>query len=304
MAYLSSNISSPFFMGHPISSDNKSSDDTAHLNSDFFVKGDDISEPTSYYQIDEDVYFISGETQAYKFDRKNLKKSFKKLRKHAHVRLEDLDKDNTHRLKSIVQVIKSFYGTKDMYDIVIKDMKCVFSDVDNIKPGTVAAFFAGCYTKDNFPGPVGCNPKCVASIRPSDGTIFETCDDTVLTYKKSQGFVSLNKKESCHAYVYVDFDDFPGFTRSDIAKLEDADIKHVTLIIGDDNGTYKEVHNAVNVSELPLNPNNDTTVTGTGTTTTEPSSANKGAGIAFFVILLALLLILAFVFYRYRKMNY
>ena len=161
---LGSNINSPLFMADPVPVRHNGNQTSSHNNDQsIFVKGDDPKENSNgtYEHIggDEDVFIVNSQGGSFQLHRNTLKEALIELKTQANVSIRQLSPTNTESFRSIVEALRLLYGSQALYDLVLTDIRAVFSDVKDIKPGTVAAFFIGCFNDDKYPGPMGCSPK-------------------------------------------------------------------------------------------------------------------------------------------------
>lgn len=298
----SNNINSPLFMADPVPVRRGTQMNvTANSDQSYFVKGDDVkNNNTGTYEHvggEEDVFIINGQGKSFQLNRKALKDTLTDLKKQAHVSVRHLNPEHTESFRSIVEALRLLYGSQALYDLVLTDIRTVFADVKDVKPGTVAAFFIGCFNDDKFPGPMGCSPKCAASLPPAEGTPgYTNCDDLVLIYSEGL-FSSLNEKRSTHAYIYIADPNFVGFTSENLRQLRGADIENVSLIFGNQDGSYREVTSPLAIDQLPHKESEgDAKVT--TAQTTEETNNNAGAGIALAIIIIVIIILLFIVLYR------
>lgn len=310
---LGSSINSPLFMVDPVPVRSSGTHNGPHNNNQsFFVKGDDLqSTVTDSYQHvggEEDVFIINGPAESFQLHRKTLKEALEELKTQANVPLRQLNAQHTESFRSIVEALRLLYGSQALYDLILTDIRAVFIDIKDVRPGTVAAFFIGCFNDDKFPGPMGCSPKCAASLPPTEGTPgYNNCDDLVLIYSDGL-FSSLNEKRSTHAYVYIGDHEFPGFSLDNVRQLRDAGIENASLIFGNQDGSYREVTGALSLDQLPLRPepaepeksnaspsSNQSAPKENGST--GPSQSN-GTGLIFAIIIIVIIVLLLIVLYR------
>jgi len=302
-----SNINSPAFMKDPVTLDT-SKNTGAALDSDktVLIKGDknELSDVYEHVGGEEDVYIIKGQGTSFQLHRKTLKETLNELKTHSHVSIKHLKPEHAESFRSIVDALRLLYGSQALYNLILTDIKSVFSDVKDIKPGTLAAFFIGCFHDNKFPGPLGCSPKCASSLTPPDGTPgYNACEDLVLIYLDGT-FNSLNEKKTQHAYIYVGEGQFLGFTAENIKQLADAGIVTVTLIYGNVDGSYREMANSVKLDLLPIK--NVKTVsskvsTNSSDSTSSSSSSNSTAAVVFIIVILIILILLVLLAYAYNK---
>lgn len=295
-------LNSPLFMIDPVPNQ---SDSTSEVQR-FIFKGDGIdstkpieSKTGAYEKVGgiDDLYNVNTPTGAFQLSRSELKKTLLELKQFAKVSVRNLDTVRTESFRVIVEALRLLFGSQALYDLVLTDIRDIFADVTDIKPGTVAAYFIGCFSDDKFPGPMGCSPKCAASLPPVDGTPgYNNCDDLVLIF--SEGiFSSLNDKRSKHVHIYIDGIDFKGFTPDNIKQLQEAEIEQASLIFGNPDGSYREVTSPLAIDKLPVQ---GATVVPVETTTTQSTSTttDNTAGIIFAVILTIIIILLLYVLYR------
>lgn len=298
---LGSHITSSLFMSDPVpvrQSGNYSI--SHHIDQSYFVKGDDTKNNIldTYERVggEEDVFIINSEGGSFQLHRKTLREILAELKTQANVSVRQLSAEQTESFRSIVEALRLLYGSQALYDLVLTDIRNVFNDVKDVKPGTVAAFFIGCFNDDKFPGPMGCSPKCAASLPPSEGTPgYANCDDLVLIYNEGL-FSSLNAKQSIHAYIYIEDVNFSGFTTENIRQLQGAGIENASLIFGNNDGSYREITSATAVTELPKKTENQPTTTQTDSSSS--SSNATGAGVVFAIIIIVIIILLIVLFYR------
>ena len=301
---LGSSISSPLFLVDPVSTHNNVSHNNSYINDhSFLVKGEESPTtvnvtPESPNNNDEtDVLIISGKGESFKLNRNTLREALQELKSQAHVSLRQLNPEQTELFRSIVEALRLLYGSQGLYDIIITDIRNVFNDVKDIKPGTVAAFFIGCFNDDKFPGPMGCSPKCAASFPPTEGTPgYTNCDDLVLIYSDGL-FSSLNEKQSSHAYIYIDDPEFAGFTTENINQLRSANIENCSLIFGNQDGSYREVTGALSLNQLPRK--SEITVNKNQVNSNDNGSNSSGStGIIFLIVIIIIMILLLIILYR------
>jgi hypothetical protein len=292
---LGSSINSPLFMADPLPVLNDGLPTYSEQpENTYLVKGDDTKDeiPDTYEHVggEEDVFIINNQGGSFQLHRKTLRDILTQLKSQSSVSVRQLSPDHSESFRSIVEALRLLYGSQALYDLVLSDIRDVFSDVTDIKPGTVSAFFIGCFNDDKFTGPMGCSPKCAASLPPSEGTPgYANCDDLVLIYT-DRLFSSLNVKRSPHAYIYIEDPNFVGFTQDNISQLSEAGIENASLVFGNHDGSYREITSALSLNELPLQSNDNTKAT--------QEEQSNNAGVVFAVIILLIIVLLLIVLYR------
>lgn len=304
---LGSNINSPLFMADPVPvRRNGNQSGTHNTDQSFMVKGDEPKDTTadSYTHVggEEDVFIINGQGGPFQLHRKTLKETLAELKTQAGVSVRQLSPEHTESFRSIVEALRLLYGSQALYDLVLNDIRAVFSDVKDVKPGTVAAFFIGCFNDDKFPGPMGCSPKCAASLPPAEGTPgYANCDDLVLIYSEGL-FSSLNEKRSTHAYIYIGDANFPGFSTENVRQLKEAGIENASLIFGNPDGSYREVTSPLAIDQLPRKVESQEAAPQNTTSSSDGSSSSSSVGaVVFVIIMIVIIILLLVILYRANR---
>lgn len=230
----------------------------AKLTSGYFVHSEDKSE-TEYvvkgkdeYHIErkkdrsgEDVIILKSGSDVIDIPFSALKKKLLSLFEVRNTRLHDLSQEHGDELRSITTIMSSLYNTS-CYNEVIELIDSIFSKGGNdIKPGTVYAYFYGCKVQTNFT-PFSCSPLCSGSIQPVDmGNGWETCDKlTILFNGKNRQFSVMNNPQNKEdAYIYIE-------NGSDLGVLTDAEkrslahlgVKRIKVISYDRNNRTSNVN--------------------------------------------------------------
>lgn len=258
----------------------------------FYTKGDGGVIPPN-----DDIYTVKVSGGYFQLQRNTFKDHLAELKKYSNTYINDLDPERTEIFKSVGESLRVLYGYP-VYDVIMKDVTDYFADVKDVKPGTVASFFVGCSNNTGFPYGIGCNPKCVSSLPPSNNNPeLYTCNDSVLIYRNNT-LSFLNNKNSSHAYIYVDYPNPTGFTPDNIKQLQSYGITTVTLIYGNVDGTYRQVSpTPLPLNSLPICLSQD----GSSIQNSQTTSTSY-AGIFWFLVFI-IIIILIFVYFYYRN-NY
>lgn len=279
---------------------NPSAPSKAKSEQPFFVKGkNDIT-----YRREggkDDIFHIKTNDGTYKLSRKDLKDALEDLKTQSNIPVKQLAENYSESFESILEALKFLYGSSELYQIIHEDIKNVFKDIKKIIPGTVAAFFVGCSSDEKFPGPIGCDPRCAASLPPGESIPgYSNCDDLVLAYMNGT-FSALNNKKSPHAYIYIGDVDFNGFPIEHIDQLRKEKIENATLIFNhaDSDKSYKEVSSVIHIDKLPqkqviLKQNLGQTENNTNSN----DGTGAGAGVAIAIIIVIVIIILLIVLYQ------
>lgn len=277
-------------------STNPSNVTKAKSSQTFFVKGkDDI---TYHHEGGaDDIFTIKNSEGTFKLSRKDLRQALEDLKTQSNIPVKQLAPSYAELLESIFEALKFLYSSKELYGMIHSDIKDIFKDVKKAIPGTVAAFFIGCSVDKDFPGPMGCDPRCAASIPPGESVPgYSDCDDLVLAYINSM-FSSINGKKSAHAYIYIGDTNFNGFPVEHIEQLKKEKIEKATLIFAhtDSDKSYKEISSPINIDKLPQKQEQ---IKETNLTQTNDVSCDSSAGIAIVVIIVIVIIVLLILLYQ------
>lgn len=242
-------------------------------------------------QSGDGTMIINGPNGSFKINQHNLRERLHTLKSQVAVPIKSLDPTHGANFSSIVEVMRLLHASPALYNIILADIQSIFSNIGPVVPGTVGSFFMGCFNNDSFSGPMGCNPKCAASLSPPEGTPgFSTCSELVLIYSNGY-FSALNTERTPRAFIYIGNADFTGFTKDNITQLADAGVEQATLIYGNADGSYREITDPIPIASLPQS------TASTLTTTSTDSSSSTAAAVVFGIILgLLVLALLYFVF--------
>lgn len=295
-------IKSPLFALDPLSKTDSPTDSiVTPVERKFITKGDGTNDLdgnkntiNSYEHIggQDDSFIVNTDTGSYHLHRAVLKESLIELKEFATITIKELTPNANETFRSVVEALRLLYGSQALYDIILTDIRTIFSDVKEIIPGTVSAFFIGCFATDKFPGEPGCDPKCTGSL-PQPKNILEkqTCDELVLIYENEM-FGSLNDKRSPLAFIYIGQPDFTVFTHDNIRQLKSAGVERAILVMGNPDGSYREVTSEILVDNLPVPKLK------AQETTSSTSSSNTAAIVVLIIVIILIVLALLMLFYR------
>lgn len=177
-----------------------------------------------------------GKHRALKFDPKEVDNVLGNMKKHSDYSIRDLSGDLKRQYDMIVRLVDLLYesdGYVHLYNLVKKH----FGEIDNAKPGTLCAYFAGCLINSNQGGG-SCDVLCAGSLPLPRNLAKGKCGETVIlcTYdgkNRKYHFKILsagNRKPE--AIIYMDSgnpDTFRGFTKHEKDKLKGMGIKKVSV---------------------------------------------------------------------------
>jgi hypothetical protein len=285
------NINHSLFRSNPVPIKNTKGSDH---NKNLFIKGN--KDATFELKKGHDnVYLIkTSDNKRFEFDRHSFLDTLTDLKKYSHNPIRILEGESKEKFTKIMNAIEMLYKTGKLYDLIHNDIQSIYDDVKIVIPGTIAAYFIGCSSNDNFAGPMGCNPKCAASLVPGGKNHGEySCEDLVLMYENDGSFSSLNQRNSKHAYIHIGDINFKGFTENNIKELDNANISSVTLTHSKADGSYEDPTSAMPIDKLPL----------LSQTQVVPSDDN-GAWILFIIIIaIIIILLLIFLYQSYARQS-
>lgn len=288
-------------MSDPVAGVNGKNATKKNTDQTFLLKGHDSDSSVS----SDDIVVVNNEGGSFQLHRRTLRETLEELKKYSGSYIKNLAHDQTESFKSVVEALRLLHGSQALYDIVLTDIRSVFGDVKTIIPGTVAAFFIGCFNDDKFNGPLGCSPKCAASLPPTENTPgYSNCENLVLLYINGE-FSSLNEKESSFAYIHVLSSQFSGFSKENIDQLSQAGIQTAAIVYGNDDGTYQEITNPVTLDQLPQRADTPISKMQANAVTASPesssassSSSTNVAAIVFIVVIILIIILLLVILYR------
>lgn len=165
--------------------------------------------------------------------------------------IRTLSGEDAEKFKEMVHYAGILHGSKS-YDTFLERINAQFANLKEVKPGTVGAYFHGCFVETTFSkSHPGCSVTCAGSMPPSKtDKHFSHCSNTVVSAKYSKGsyhFNVLNKASNVGnrnkrhlAFLYVPYTSIhrcPGFSKNEIKQLQAMNIKEVRLVGYKNNGT-------------------------------------------------------------------
>lgn len=218
------------------------------------------------------------------------------------------DKEDYDLAVSYVQLL---YGTS-YYSHLFDRVKKIFKSINNVAPGTVGAYFAGCLIKDESSNlSQGCSVNCAGSMPlPKDENGWSFCDKAVLLAEKGDnGYVfsvikpANSQEEMDPAYLFIEsssLNEFSGFSKDEKEHLRAYGYEKVKLI------GYKSNTSELTYSEIYNEPKGINDIKHRHSKSKYESKSHKDEQeetdlTIFFVLFIFLLLILIFCAYKYYK---
>lgn len=178
-----------------------------------------------------------GKQRALKFDPKEIDDILANMKHHSEYYIRDLRGDLRTQYNMIVRLVNLLYDTdgyRHLYNLVKKH----FGDVDNAKPGTLCAYFAGCLISSHQNKGDKCDVLCAGSLPLPKSLAKGKCGETVILCSydaKSRRYhfrvLSANNNKN-DAIIYMDSgspDTFRGFTKHEKDKLRGMGIQKVSV---------------------------------------------------------------------------
>ena len=215
-----------------------------------FGESGDIVENGDFGDISE-LFFKGSEIN--KVDLDEMKKIIAEFRRYADVDIKKLRPYQSKRLNKMAYYVSLLYNHKESYMLMVSEIKKVFSNLTEVAPGTVGAYFYGCFLRTDFEEK--CSLVCANSISPlardsecrqrvvwakydstNDRYIFdETNKNNTIKGNNGNNGNNGNKgdenKEDEITYLYIENPKgFSGFTMSEKESLSKMNIEYVRLL--------------------------------------------------------------------------
>lgn len=239
-----------------------------------------------------------GKNRAVKFDRNEIDSILSNMKKHSSYRIQDLKGELKKEYDLVIRLVDLLYDTdgyQNLHDLVKKH----FGDVDNAKPGTLCAYFAGCLMGDNQGNKCGvlCSgsmqlPKSLSKGKCGETVILCTYDDHSHRYHFRVLSASDNKSE---AIVYMESgtsETFRGFSEHEKSKLKGMGIKKVSINWSRDHGK-KDCNPKIDIDRI-LVFKGDFTVNNDNN---NDDDGNSGSDFTFLWIILIVIIIIAIILF-------
>lgn len=237
-------------------------------------------------------------------------KNFANRPEKADLKIKKLTGDDKINFELVIKYVHLLYGTQ-YYSNLHEIVKRIFKNTGatTLKPGTVAAYFAGCLsTKD------GCSLGCAGSMPlPKEEEGWTLCDKAVIMAEKGANgytfsFVKPAEKDEDFdpAYLFVESgEEFNGFNESEKAYLKSLGCKKVKMVSYSDDMNYSDINQEpTSVDEIKSRKNTHHRHSKNANSDSKSDSNSEECStwlIWLLVFLFVLLLIFLFVAYRYYQ---
>jgi hypothetical protein len=221
---------------------------------------------------------------------KDIRRSLEDLCRVGHIPIKELSGKHLEDFHHIVNVLRVAYPSPaygPLFDVVHD----TFKHHKTVKPGTVAAFFHGCFIDTNFRDMPSCSDTCAGSTPPPQGTPgWQSCDKLAILLDDQGILRTLNEPQSVdQAYVFIAENyHFDGFTNESITQLSSYGVKKVNLIKSSGQTYEYLTGDFVPLNQLPRRP---VRTAPTSTVTVTPTNTNQTWSLVFFIFIIILVLI-------------
>lgn len=225
------------------------------------------------------------------------------LRDHAHYKTNKLPKDVKHNFDQLIQAVELLYNTNS-YHVITDAVAKKFSNLENISPGSIGAYCAGCSIETTFDGnEKSCSSVCAGSM-PIKGSSDNLCKYNVLLASRNRNGYSFNLLRSSdidnnndkkRGYVFIphtNLEEFPGFTKAEKRKISRYGIDTVYLYGHDESGKEHFKLDETDVYELKSRKRKHKE---------QKSDVNINMSITWIIIFILFLLIAGFLLSNYWR---
>jgi len=212
---------------------------------------DDMSVSSEEESLPKEVE--KGHKKVLKVDVGKFEDLCKRFREKKDIKIKKLSGKDKEEFNLVVSYVHLLYGT-EYYKHIHQKVKKYFNDVQEVNPGTVGGYFAGCLVNTDYMKKPGCSVACAGAIPlPKDEEGWSFCDKAVvLADKKGKGY-SFNMVKPAEtddelddAYIFVEhktLHDFYGFCQTEKDELKSMGFKKVHLIgYGEDGTSYSDFY--------------------------------------------------------------
>jgi hypothetical protein len=238
-----------------------------------------------------DHVVVKGAKTNFAVNMTNVKATLAGLRRYATTPVSELTPEVREDFHQVLKVGALLYETA-AYEQFLTEVSNTFHDVQDVKPGDVAALLYGCFISTRFPGSPSCDPRCTGGLPPPKGTQgWEPCKVLSLLYQNGK-FISLNDVKTETAYITVMDPNFKGFTDVEITELSNYGIQRASVIRNVVPGEYNELTDFIPVKNLPKLTTVSNGVPPAVSRQTPPGGNNSGVIWAVVIIIVILIIIL------------
>lgn len=239
-----------------------------------------------------------GGTDVLKIDINELDQLVANLRQNANKQIRELSGELGEQFRQLISYVGLLYDSSS-YNVLYEVVNKHFANIDEVIPGTIGAYCAGCHVETSFSDKVpGCSPVCAGSMPPKNDD-WNFCQNTVVlaTYENNRFIFTLlksgdTKEEKSKAYVFVNYSShnaFPGFSDAEKQQLKSLGIESLYL-----NGYMENGREYVELVEGSVGVDDTKSRVSVVETSTNSNDSYSG------VIIIVIILILVGLFFAWR----
>ena len=180
-----------------------------------------------------------------------LEANINEFREYATTKMSDLPLPMKDKLMAFGKLAGHMHDSSS-YESVINLVTTSFGDVSNIVPGTVSAFFYGCFADNNFEGVQHCSAHCSGNLPLPNIRGWQFCDKTVILLTGKGVFdVRHTVDDTKEAIIHVIDGEYHGFTHDQILDLKERGIEKVSIdVVNGDR--YELISTSIPVDDLEI----------------------------------------------------
>lgn len=238
---------------------------------------------------------VSG-TDTYEVNTDEILRLAREFRKKADLPILGLDKETFRSFRELTELLSTL-RTTDIYPALAQQLHQIYRDVQDAAPGTVGAYFTGCFRDHGFPGAAGCSAHCAGALQPGHSD-WEACDTKVLVHQPGQKrpFQVKESPESSEAIIHVQDQSFGGFSTSELDHLERLGITHAQVFLSDGDD-YQVLYPRQKIEELGR-------ARSKLSTTTRQEGRNNGSGVGLGAAVLIIVVLFIIIVCCVRRRGY
>ncbi len=206
----------------------------------------------AHHGKNDDTASTNGETGLLRISLDNIKTTLRHLADNGDTQISKLSPALLKNFTDMAE-ITNLSSTTGYTQVVMGLINDAFANYNrnNITPGTVAAYFKGCLTGDNYGGDPGCSAVCAGSFQPEMITGWTACSENVVHLRNGEMTFQNVVTGEGRAIIHVFDPNVRGFTVSQIKALKDKGINKVA-VYHYGTGDYTVRQNHVDIDKLTL----------------------------------------------------
>lgn len=226
--------------------------------------------------------------------------------------LSDLDPSDKDDFKSIESICRNLRGDST-YDIILTEILTVFASCTKVRPGTVGAYFKGCFLDNNLPSDISpsCSQNCIGSLQPNVGTPgYTECENLIVSINANNELVFENMDQvvSRHqAIIYIIKDDTDTLERKltfeHLNRLRELDVSQAKIVVGDSSGYQQFSNDYISIETLYSTVKSGLLETESDSLEVESSdSSDTKSNLALWIIIIVVIVLLVLLFLFFSQM--